>query len=159
MSLRRKPHPLLVKWRHFEPEIILLCIRWYLSYRLSYRDLVEIMDERGLKIAHTTILRWVFRFSNELKHKVRPHLRKTLTSWRLDETYIKLKGKWTYLYRAVDREGKTIDFYLSRKRDSKAALSFFKKIIRLNSPQTPHVINVDKNPAYTHAKQIHEHYN
>ena len=117
------------------------------------------MDERGLKIAHTTILRWVFRFSNELKHKVRPHLRKTLTSWRLDETYIKLKGKWTYLYRAVDREGKTIDFYLSSKRDSKAALSFFKKIIRLNSPQTPHVINVDKNPAYTHAKQIHEHYN
>ena len=91
MSLRRKPHPLLVKWRHFEPEIILLCIRWYLSYRLSYRDLVEIMDERGLKIAHTTILRWVFRFSNELKHKVRPHLRKTMTSWRLDETLIFIK--------------------------------------------------------------------
>ncbi|MBT5953798.1 IS6 family transposase, partial [bacterium] len=153
MSLRRKPYPLLFKWRHFEPEIILLCIRWYLSYRLSYRDLVEIMDERGLKISHTTILRWVFRFSNVLKNKVRPHLRKNLTSWRLDETYIKVKGKWTYLYRAVDRDGKTIDFYLSRKRDSKAAHSFFKKIIRLNSPQTPYVINVDKNPAYTHAKQ------
>ena len=102
MSLRRKPHPLLFKWRHFEPEIILLCVRWYLSYRLSYRDLVEIMDERGLKISHTTILRWVFRFSNVLKNKVRPHLRKPLTSWRLDETYIKVnKGKWTYLYRAA----------------------------------------------------------
>jgi transposase, IS6 family len=70
MSLRRKPHPLSFKWRHFEPEIILLCVRWYLSYRLSYRDLVEIMDERGLKISHTTILRWVFRYSDSLKNKV-----------------------------------------------------------------------------------------
>ncbi|MBT5953382.1 IS6 family transposase [bacterium] len=130
--------------RHVDPETILLCVRWYLSCRLSYRVLVYIMDERGLKIAHTTILRWVFRFSNELKHKVRPHLRKTLTSWKLDKTYIKVKGKWTYLYRAIDREGKIIDFYLSRKRDSKAAHSFFKKIIRLNSSQTPHVINVVK---------------
>jgi len=153
MRTTNKIVPTIFKWRHFEPEIILLCVRWYLSYRLSYRDLVEMMDERGLKIAHTTILRWVLKFSYELKKRVRPHLKKPKLSWRLDETYIKVKGKWLYLFRAVDKDGNTIDFYLSKKRDYQAALHFFKKIIHRRSPHCPETINVDGNGAYTLAKR------
>ena len=153
MSKRAKPVPTEFKWRHFSPDIILLCVRWYLTYRLSYRDLVEMMDERGLKIAHTTILRWVFNYSLAIKNRVRPYLQRNLKSWRMDETYIKVKGEWKYLFRAVDKEGKTIDFYLSHKRDYKAAMSFFRKTIHRNSQKCPTVINVDKNPAYTMAKR------
>ena len=135
MRFRRKHLSESFKWRHFEPEIILLCVRWYLSYRLSYRDLVEMMDERGLKIVHTTILRWVYRYSGELQKRLRYRLKRNDTSWRVDETYIKVKGEWKYLYRAVDKHGKTIDFYLSHKRDYKAVMSFFKKIMYRNSPK------------------------
>ena len=109
-------------------------------------------DERCLKIIHTTLIRCVFRFSDALKQDVRPHLGEYLTSCRLYKMVIKVKGKWTYLYWAVDREGKKIDFYLMRNRDSKAALSFFSKIIRINSPTSPYVMNVDKNYAYIHEK-------
>ena len=90
MAYQKKFVPKLFKWRHFQPDIILLCVRWYLSYRLSYRDLVEMMDERGLKIAHTTIMRWVFKFSFALKERVRPQLRRCSKSWRMDETYISI---------------------------------------------------------------------
>ena len=90
--MRRKNVPPVFKWRHFSPDVILLCVRWYLSYQLSYRDLVEMMDERGLKIAHSTILRWVLKYSMELKKRVRHHLKKRNRSWRMDETYIKVKG-------------------------------------------------------------------
>ena len=153
MSKRGKAFPKEFKWRHFTPEIILLCVRWYLSYRLSYRDLVEMMDERGLKIAHSTILRWVFKYSLMLKEQVRTHLKGNLKSWRMDETYIKVKGEWKYLFRAVDKEGKTIDFYLSHSRDYKAARFFFTKTIHRYSQKCPTVINVDKNGAYTMAKR------
>ena len=127
LKKRRKDVPEVFKWRHFSPEIILLCVRWYLSYRLSYRDLVEMMDERGLKLSHTTIRRWVFKFSSQLKQRALPYLRRRDRSWRMDETYIKVKGEWKYLFRAVDRYGKTIDFYLSHKRDTESAYRFFKK--------------------------------
>jgi len=90
------------KWRHFEAQIILLCVRWYLRYALSYRDLEEIMRERGLSVDHTTIYRWVQRYAPELEKRCRPHLKTTNDSWRVDETYRKVKGVWTYLYRAVD---------------------------------------------------------
>ncbi|OUB21143.1 IS6 family transposase, partial [Bacillus thuringiensis serovar yunnanensis] len=101
--------PVEFKWKHYEPEMILLAVRWYLRYSLSYRDLVEMMEERGLAIAHTTIMRWVHRYGLELDKRVRRHLKKTNDSWRVDETYIKVKGKWMYLYRAVDSEGNTVD--------------------------------------------------
>ena len=153
MKSRRKAVPEIFKWRHFTPEIILLCVRWYLSYRLSYRDLVEMMDERGLKIAHTTILRWVFKFSFELKERVKPFMSRRCKSWRMDETYIKVKGEWKYLFRAIDKNGDTIDFYLSHKRDYKSALHFFRKTIHRYSQNCPNVINVDKNGAYTMAKR------
>jgi transposase-like protein len=140
--------PSLFKWRHFLPEIILLNVRWYCRYALSYRDLEEMMAERGVQVDHSTINRWVLRYASELDKRVRPHLKPTNDSWRVDETYIEIKGMWKYLYRAVDSEGNPLDFMLSAKRDGKAAARFFRKVLRARHTQTPRVINVDKNAAY-----------
>jgi transposase-like protein len=96
------------KWRHFEGQIILLCVRWYLRYCLSYRDLEEMMAERGLKVDHTTIYRWVQQYAPELEKRCKPHLKQTTDSWRVDETYVKVKGEWLYLYRAVDSAGGSV---------------------------------------------------
>ena len=138
----------LFKWRHYESEIILLCVRWYLRYALSYRDLEEMMRERGLSVDHTTIYRWVQAYAPELEKRIRPHLRPTNDSYRVDETYIKIKGAWKYLYRAVDSTGQTIDFMLSAKRDARAAKRFFRKMLKASKHQSPRVINVDQNKAY-----------
>ena len=136
------------KWRHFQSDLILLNVRWYLRYSLSYRDLEEMMRERGVKVAHTTIYRWVQAYSPELDKRCRRHLKPTNDSWRVDETYVKVKGVWKYLYRAVDSAGNTLDFMLSAKRDAKAAKRFLRKV--LNAPHTiePRAITVDKNAAY-----------
>ncbi len=136
------------KWKHFVGEIILLNVRWYLKYPLSYRSLKEMMAERGIIVNHTTIMRWVHQYSPEIEKKVRRHLRPTNDSWRVDETYIRVKGEWKYFYRAVDSNGDTIDFMLSAKRNKKAAKRFFKKALNSNHNQIPRVITVDKNPAY-----------
>ena len=141
-------HPILFKWKHFQPEIILLNVRWYCRYALSYRDLEEMMAERGLSIDHSTINRWVLQYGPELDKRCRPHLRPTNDSWKVDETYVKVKGQWKYLYRAVDSSGQTLDFMLSAKRDAKAAKRFLKKALKVRHTQTPRVINVDKNAAY-----------
>jgi len=138
----------LFKWKHYQSDIILLTVRWYLRYNLSFRDLVEMMEERGLSMAHTTIMRWVHQYGPEMDKRIRRQLKKTNDSWRVDETYIKVKGQWMYLYRAVDSEGNTIDFYLSKTRDHKAAKRFFKKALRSFHVSMPRVITVDKNPAY-----------
>jgi transposase, IS6 family len=138
----------LFKWRHHESEIILLCVRWYLRYTLSYRDLEEMMEERNLTVDHTTIYRWVQAYAPELEKRSRPHLRPTNDSYRVDETYVKIKGKWYYLYRAVDSTGQTIDFMLSAKRDARAAKRFFHKMLRLPQHSSPRVINVDQNRSY-----------
>src|SRR5437667_3193140 len=118
------------KWRHFEADIILLCVRWYLRYSLSYRDLEEMMAERGLSVDHTTIYRWVQRYAPELDKRCRPHLKAYNDSWRVDETYIKIKKVWMYLYRAVDSEGNTLEFLLSPTRDAEAAKRFFLKALQ-----------------------------
>jgi transposase, IS6 family len=138
----------LFKWKHYQPDIILLIVRWYLLYNLSFRDLVEMMEERGLCIAHTTIMRWVHQYGPELDERIRRYLKTTNDSWRVDETYVKVKGQWMYLYRAVDSEGNTIDFYLSKTRTTEAAKHFFKKALRSFHVSNPRVITVDKNPAY-----------
>jgi len=139
------------KWRHFEAEIILLCLRWYLRYPLSYRHLEEMMGERGLHVDHTTIYRWVQHFAPELDRRCRPHLKSTTDSWRVDETYLKVKGIWMYLYRAVDSHGSTLEFLLSATRDAQSAKRFFSKTLTAPHTVTPRVITVDKNPSYPKA--------
>jgi transposase-like protein len=139
------------KWRHFEAEMILLSVRWYLRYALSYRDLEEIMTERGFSVDHTTIYRWVQRYAPELEKRCRPHLKTTTDSWRVDETYVKVKGEWMYLYRAVDSQGKTLEFWLSATRDTQAARRFFTRALSACHTVTPRVITVDKNAAYPKA--------
>ncbi len=139
------------KWRHFEGGIILLCMRWYLRYALSYRDLEEMMGERGVRVDHTTIFRWVQRYAPELDKRCRPHLKTTNDSYRVDETYIKVRGQWKYLYRAVDSAGNTLDFLLRAKRDTQAAKRFFRKTLKAAHTISPRVLNVDKNAAYPSA--------
>lgn len=139
------------KWRHYQSDLILLCVRWYLSYPLSYRQVVEMVNERGLDIHHTSVFRWVQEYSLEIDKRLRSHLRRTNDSWRVDETYILVKGKQKYLYRAVDSAGNTLDFLLTAKRDAKAAKRFFRKTLKAVHTSTPRVITVDKNPAYPKA--------
>jgi len=143
--------PKLFKYRHYHAEIILLCLRWYLRYSLSYRDLEEIMAERGLSLDHTTIYRWVQHYAPILEKRCRAKLRMTNNSWRVDETYIKVKGRWMYLYRALDSEGNTVEFMLSPTREAVSAKRFFRKALRAHHTASPRVINVDKNPAYPKA--------
>jgi transposase-like protein len=140
--------PALFKWRHFTGEIIVCGVRWYLCYALSYRDVEELLRERGVAVDHTTVFRWVQRYAPELDKRCRPHLTETNDSYRVDETYIKIKKRWYYLYRAVDSAGQTIDFLLSKTRDAQAAERFFRKALRATHTAAPRVITVDKNAAY-----------
>jgi transposase, IS6 family len=135
-------HPF--KWRHFEAEIILLCVRWYLRYSLSYRDLEEMMQERGLQVDHTTISRWVQCYAPELDKRCRPHLKACNDSWRVDETYIKIKGTWTYPYRAVDSDGNTLEFLLSSTREAEAAQRFFVKALHSSASSTPQARSLEE---------------
>src|ERR1700752_5273166 len=135
------PLAALFKGRHFDHEIITLCVRWYVTYKLSYRDLANMMAERGIEVAHTTIMRWVQRYTPEFEKRWCGYARPVGTSWRIDETYIKLKGKWVYLYRGVDKEGQTIDFYLSERRDIAAAKRFLQQAIEKHG--APQKITLD----------------
>jgi transposase-like protein len=135
------PSLVLFKGRHFDQEIIVLCVRWYLSFKLSSRDLVRMMAERGVVLAHTTILRWVQRYVPEFEKCWSRYARDVDGSRRCDETYIKVRGHWTYLYRAVDKGGRTVDFLLSERRDVAAAKCFFTNAIRHHG--TPRVITLD----------------
>ncbi len=146
-----KHHSSPFKWRHFEPTIILLCVRWYCRYSLSYRDVEEMMRERGLDVDHSTIYRWIIKYAPEINKRIRPHLKMCGTSYRVDETYIKVGKTCKYLYRAVDREGNTIEFMLSAKRDVSAAKPFFKKLMRADHRRLPFSINVDQNASYPEA--------
>ena len=141
-------HPF--KWRHFQANVILLCVRWYLRYSLSYRDLEEMMLERGLRVDHTTIC-WIQCYAPELEWRCRSSLKTTTDSWHVDETYIKVKKQWVSLYRAVDSAGNTLEFFLSSTRDAQAAKQFFLKTLVTSHISEPRVINVDKNAAYPKA--------
>jgi transposase-like protein len=129
--------------RRFEAEIIELCVRWYITYRLSYRDLVAMMAERGLPVSHTTILRWVMRYVPEFEKRWGRLARGVHSSWRVDETYISVRGKWHYLYRAVDKRGKTVDFLLRPDRGIAAAQAFFRKALATSLPRWPRKITLD----------------
>jgi transposase-like protein len=132
----------LFKGRQFDREIIILCVRWYLRFKLSFRDLVEMMAERGISLAHTTIMRWIARYVPEFEKRWNRFARRVGTSWRVDETYVKIKGKWTYLYRAVDKQGKTVDFLLRAKRDVAAAKAFFRRAFK-SQGRLPQKITLD----------------
>jgi transposase-like protein len=136
------------KGRQFTAEVILWAIRWYLMFPISYRDLELMLADRGVEVAHTTLFRWIQAYAPEIEKRLRPHLLPTNGSWRVDETYVKVKGRWAYLYRAVDSRGETIDFLLSAKRDAEAAKRFFRKALGQPHTVNPRTITVDKNPAY-----------
>jgi len=119
--------PHLFIGRHFDRLLIIQSVRWYITYKLSYRDVCELMAERGVTLVHTTVMRWVQSYVPVFEKQWKKYARPTGSSWRVDETYIKVKGRWTYLYRAVDKQGRTIDFLLSEKRDKAAAKRFFIK--------------------------------
>jgi transposase, IS6 family len=125
-----------------------MAVGWSLRFSLSYRDVEELLVERGLAADHVTVWRWVQRYAPELERRLRAHLKPTNKSWRVDETYVRIKGKWCYLHRAVDSTGATIDFRLSTKRDAAAAKRFFQKALASSGHPTPRVINVDKCPPY-----------
>jgi transposase-like protein len=136
------------KGRQFTAEVILWAVRWSLMFPISYRDLAPMLADRGVEVDHTTIFRWVQAYAPELEKRIRPYLRPSNGSWRVDETYVRVKGRWMYLYRAVDSRGQTIDFLLAAKRDAAAAKRFFRKALSQPHTVNPRTITVDKNPAY-----------
>jgi transposase-like protein len=138
-----------VKSSHFEKEIILWGIRWYVAYPISYRQLEEMMQERGVLVDHSTLNRWVIKYAPEVEKQFRRHQRPVGRSWRLDEAYVKIKGKWAYLYRAVDKEGQTVDFLLTPQRDRAAAEAFLHKAIR--NQGLPEEITIDQSGSTTAA--------
>jgi len=141
------------KGHRFAKDIILICVRWYLAYPLSYRNLQEMMAERGVRVDHSNIYRWVQKFTPKLEAAFRRSgsKRPVGKSWRMDETYIKINGQWKYLYRAVDKAGQSVDFLLTAHRDKKAALRFFKKALRQHG--LAEKVTIDKSGANTAALQ------
>ncbi|MBW8309110.1 MAG: IS6 family transposase [Candidatus Paracaedibacteraceae bacterium] len=135
------------RYRHFLPEVILQCLRWYLRYPISYRQLAEMINERGIKVDHTTIYRWIQHYAPEFEKRIRWYARPSAWSLRVDETYIKVKGQWKYLYRAVDKYGRTVDFMLAHTRDLAAAKRFFKKMLK-QCREMPSSITTDKHSSY-----------
>ena len=130
---------------HFPQDIILMGVRWYLAYPLSYRHVEELLEERGVPVDHATIQRWVVKYSPQLEEAFHRRKRPVWVSWRMDETYIKVKGQWYYLYRAVDKTGQTIDFLLTEQRDEQAAKRFLIKAIRRHG--VPEKITIDGSAA------------
>ena len=131
--------PPLFRKRKFEPQVIVTCVRWYLRFSLSLRDLEALMAERGLTVDHTTIWRWVQTYGPELYRRLRGQVKRKSSTWHMDETFIRIAGKWMYLFRAVDSHGQTVDFYLSQTRDREAAKLFLKKALANPDNRPPHV--------------------
>src|SRR5262245_56937019 len=137
--------PVSFKGAHFPQDIILMGVRWYVAYPLSYRHVEELMEERGVSVDHATIQRWVVKYSPPLEEAFHHRKRPVWVSWRMDETSIKVKGEWRYLYRAVDKSGQTIDFLLTEARDEHAAKRFLTKAIRRHG--VPETITIDGSAA------------
>ena len=141
----------IFKRRRFPVEIILLCVRWYCKYGISYRDLAEMMSERGVAVDPSTIFRWVQRYAPEIKKRIRLYQGPRSGSWRVDETYVRVGGGWRYLFRAVDKQGRLIASMLSHRRDTGAAYRFWRKALRAVSDYPPSSITTDKLASYPKA--------
>ncbi|MDM5153341.1 IS6 family transposase [Bacillus sp. DX1.1] len=133
------------KGKQFKKDIILVAVGYYCRFSLSYRDVSEILKERGISVHPTTIMRWVHEYGNLMYQIWRKKNKTAQLSWRLDETYIKVKGKWCYLYRAIDKEGQMLDIQLRKKRDTQAAYAFMKRLVRTYGEPT--VLTTDKAPS------------
>jgi putative transposase len=144
-----QPVSIEFKGSHFEREVILWGVRWYVAYPISYRQLEEMMEERGVEVDHSTLNRWVLRYTPLLEHEFRKRKCPVGRSWRMDETYVKVNGVWKYLYRAVDKAGATVDFLLTVKRGHKATLRFLQKAFGQHG--MPAKITIDKSGANTAA--------
>jgi putative transposase len=134
----------MFKGRHFDHSVILLCVRWYLAYSLSLRDLEEMMAERGISVDHATVGRWVVRYSPELLERFNRRKRSVSQKWHVDETYIKVRGRWMYLYRAIDSNGDTVEFWFSERRNLAAAKRFFARALKRHG--RPERIVIDGSP-------------
>jgi putative transposase len=139
----------VIQRMHYPLEVMLTCVRWYAAYPLSLRHIEEMMQERGVLVDHATVHRWAIKILPVLAAVLRRRKRPVGKSWRMDETYIKVAGQWKYLYRAVDRDGDTIDFLLRAKRDRAAARKFLERSIALHGE--PDKITIDKSGANTAA--------
>ena len=151
IAIARDP---IYRRRRFQPEIIELCVRWYLTYRLSYRDLVEMLAERDIVVSHSTILRWVQRYVPEFERRWGRFARRVHSSWRMDETAVSVRGGTHYLYRAVDKHGKTVDSLLCTDRSESAARAFFSKALETHQPRCPRKVNLDGNAATHRALRL-----
>jgi len=143
--------PAIFKWRQTEPGLILCAVRWYLRYSLSLGGVEDLLEERGLNVDHSTVWRRVQYYDPELEQRLRPQRERTNKSWRVDETYVRVKGCWSYLYRAIDSRGATIEFLLSALRDADAGKRLFRKALSDRSRPQPRVINTDLAPIYSSA--------
>ena len=139
------------KWRHFAGEVILWAVRWYCRYGISDRELEAMLRERGVAVDPTTLYRWTQRYAPELERRSAWYRSRLSFSWRVDETYVRVKGRWKYLYRAIDKEGATLDFYLADRRTAKAAKRCLGAALKRSRLWIPRVITTDKNPAYEEA--------
>ena len=141
----------VLKRLHYPLDVILLCVRWYVAYSLSLRNLEEMMAERGFEVDHSTVHRWVIKLVPLFEKAFRKHKRPVGRGWRMDETYVKVSGDWKYLYRAVDKAGQTVDFLLRAHRDKAAARRYFEKAIDQNG--APETVTMDKSGANLAALQ------
>ena len=151
---RADPKDVIYRRRRFDSDVIELCVRWYLTYRLSYRDLVAMMADRGIAVTHTTIMRWVFRYVPEYERRWSRFARPVGTSWRMDETAVSIKGRPHYVYRAVDKAGKSVHSMLSDVRSVRAAQAFFQRSVNVAGTGWPSKINLDKYPASHRALKL-----
>lgn len=139
----RSCRPPLFRNRQFEPIVIVTCVRWYLRFSLSLRDLEELMAERGLSVDHTTIWRWTQTYGPEVHRRLRGEVKRKSSTWHMDETFVRIAGRWLYLFRTVDSGGQTVEFYLSETRDREAAKIFLKKALANADNRPPHVFARD----------------
>jgi transposase-like protein len=139
----KRGRPPLFRKRQFEPSIIVTCVRWYCRFSLSLRDLEELMAERGLSVDHTTIWRWIQRYGSEVHRRLRGNVKLKSSTWHMDETFVRIAGRWLYLFRAVDSQGQTVDFFLSETRDREAAKCFLKKALSNPDNLRPYVVARD----------------